>query len=172
MELSKAKEIAAGIVAQLKPYCERLEVAGSIRRGKPEVHDIDLVVIPTGQQFYKALQQLGKVTGGPKIYKVELPVVSQGKPFCVDINIATEKTWATLLLVKTGSKEHNIMLCKLAHSKHMKLHADGSGLLRDSGEIDMFGGQIHYADNWIPCATETDIFNALGLNYKAPGERG
>ena len=47
MELERAQEMAEAVVWQLSPYCQRLVVAGSIRRGKPQVNDIDLVLIPT-----------------------------------------------------------------------------------------------------------------------------
>ena len=46
MILSTASNYADQIVEWLTPYCERIEIAGSIRRARPEVNDIDLVVIP------------------------------------------------------------------------------------------------------------------------------
>lgn len=44
--LETAEKAATDIVDALTPYCERIAVAGSIRRKKPWVHDIDLVLIP------------------------------------------------------------------------------------------------------------------------------
>jgi DNA polymerase/3'-5' exonuclease PolX len=175
MELNRARGLAEGIKKELAPFCHRIEVAGSIRRGKADVHDIDIVCIPISQEFYTVLNGLGNVSGGPKIYKLEVkqdgrPVITQGKAFCADIYIATRETWATLLLIRTGPKEFNIKLCRLAQSKGMKLHADGSGLEK------CLAGQGFFEDVKetckIPCATETDIFEALGLKYRAPGERG
>jgi DNA polymerase/3'-5' exonuclease PolX len=174
MELNKAKEIAAGIVAQLAPYCERIEIAGSIRRGRPEVHDIDIVCIPSGPAFYRALQGVGQpCDNGSKIHRIALPgQVSQGKQFCADIYIATEATWATLLLIRTGSADHNKHLCTLARQKGMRLHADGEGLeLVAKDPRDLFNQGPPVVQGAIPCRTETDIFNALGLKFKAPGER-
>src|SRR3990167_7360212 len=46
MELARAQEIAAQVLAELSPFCERCEIAGSIRRRKPEVGDIEIVAIP------------------------------------------------------------------------------------------------------------------------------
>ncbi len=46
MQLDKALEIAEKTKELLAPYCERIEIAGSIRRKKPEVKDIELVAIP------------------------------------------------------------------------------------------------------------------------------
>ena len=44
--LAKAREIAREIVIELSPFCERIEVAGSIRREKPQVKDIEIVAVP------------------------------------------------------------------------------------------------------------------------------
>ncbi len=45
-KLEEAKAIALRVCERIAPACERVEVAGSIRRGKPQVGDIELVVIP------------------------------------------------------------------------------------------------------------------------------
>lgn len=44
--LDTARETARALVAALGDTCERIEIAGSIRRGKPEVGDIEIVAIP------------------------------------------------------------------------------------------------------------------------------
>lgn len=46
MRLDRAQSIAGSLVELLAPGCERIEIAGSIRREKPEVKDIELVVRP------------------------------------------------------------------------------------------------------------------------------
>lgn len=181
MELTKAKTIADGTISKLRPFCKtgKCEVAGSIRRGtKPDVHDIDIVCIPISQAFYALLPRLGNVASrGDKIIKLDLldgngkVIVSQGNPFCADIYIATEATWATLLLIRTGSKEHNVKLCTIAKSKGMKLHADGSGLSTSVSRPDIFGKDSLDIEVFKPCPTETAIFAALGLPYRAPTER-
>jgi len=182
MELTKAKTIADGTISKLRPFCKtgKCEIAGSIRRGTADVHDIDIVCIPISHAFYALLPRLGNVVSrGDKIIKLDLldgngkVIVSQGKPFCVDIYIATEATWATLLLIRTGSKEHNVKLCTIAKSKGMKLHADGSGLtlLTKGNSQAMFGGDSQIEEHPISCDTETAIFAALGLPYKSPAER-
>lgn len=43
MQLNQARELAANLVEQMRPYCERVEIAGSIRRHKPEVADDDQI---------------------------------------------------------------------------------------------------------------------------------
>ncbi|MES1181962.1 MAG: hypothetical protein ABUL44_04115, partial [Flavobacterium sp.] len=46
MEYSKAKSIADKAILLLKEHCIRIEIAGSIRRKKSEVKDIEIVAIP------------------------------------------------------------------------------------------------------------------------------
>ncbi|GAH87243.1 unnamed protein product, partial [marine sediment metagenome] len=41
MELENAKKIADVVIKRLSPYCQKIEVAGSIRRRKAIAHDID-----------------------------------------------------------------------------------------------------------------------------------
>lgn len=48
MLLGNADKIAAHLLEILSPGCERIEVAGSVRRRKPEVSDIDIVCVPRG----------------------------------------------------------------------------------------------------------------------------
>lgn len=55
MELIKAKDIAIGVWNQLKPHCDIIKIAGSIRREKPEVKDIEIVALPrmiSGQDLF------------------------------------------------------------------------------------------------------------------------
>jgi DNA polymerase/3'-5' exonuclease PolX len=44
--LPEAERVAAAIVADLAPFCARIQVAGSVRRRKEVVGDIELVAIP------------------------------------------------------------------------------------------------------------------------------
>lgn len=46
MKLERATIIADKVVTALRPLCERIEIAGSVRRARPEVNDVDLVLLP------------------------------------------------------------------------------------------------------------------------------
>jgi len=164
MELEKARAIADDIVSQLQPFCSRIQIAGSIRRQKPTVRDIDLVAIPSNQgQLLGALQQLGRIKmGGGKIIRVGMGFT---KGIDLDFYVATNETWATLFLIRTGSAGHNIRLCMRAKNMGMKLHADGSGLFKIEAQ-GCEGVEVRIAGD-----TETSIFEALGLPYVAPERR-
>lgn len=173
MILQEAVRTANAIKARLEPYCDRIEIAGSIRRMKSWVNDIDIVCIPNNQgQFIGALQELGKIKmGGKKIIRLECTKsgeISDWRTVSVDIYIATPETWATLLLIRTGSKEHNIKLCKLARRNGMVLHADGSGLFKIAPNQTPYDA---LEDERIAGESEESIFCALGLTYVPPEKR-
>lgn len=154
IELSRAQKVAEGIVEMLKPYCSRIEIAGSIRRKRPWVNDIDLVLVPTDLwNLHAEITKLGRVRmSGSKIVRVIYGGIQ------VDIYVANETTWATLLLIRTGSKENNIRLATLAKKRGWHLAASGEGL---------FNG----AEERIAGDTEESIYEALGVPWQEPWER-
>ena len=153
MKLERARSIADEVIKRLSPYCQRIGVAGSVRRQKPMVNDIDLVLIPNDLwSLHGELMKLGQLKmSGQKIMRVMIGNTQ------VDIYIADETTWATLLLIRTGSKDSNIRLCSLAKKKGWHLAASGDGLF-NTGER-------------IAGDTEESIYEALGLPYQEPWER-
>jgi len=159
MEYGQAMNIAHQVIQVLKHSCDFVAIAGSLRRGKKFVNDIDIVYIPRNQgEFIVALQSLGKFTmGGQKIIRVQLPQIM------LDVYVADKNTWATLLLIRTGSKAHNIRLCSLAKRKGMQLKADGSGLFRLT---DCGGTGVRIAGD-----SEESILFALGMEYVPPERR-
>jgi len=155
VELERAKRIAKEVIKRLNPYCQRIEVAGSVRRRKYKVNDIDFVLIPSDLwNLNQEILKLGRVKmSGNKIMRVMVGLVQ------VDLYFADEETWATLLLIRTGSKENNIRLATLAKKKRWHLAASGDGLFNETGER-------------IAGETEQSIYDALGLPYQLPQGRG
>ena len=156
MNANDAQDIAARIVTALAPFCARIEVAGSLRRRRPDVNDLDFVVRPKTQVLcVKALWDLyGRK---PDKLGTKYIMLANFDGIQVDCYLATPCTWVTLLLIRTGSREHNILLCQRAKQRGLRLHADGRGL-------EGFGG-------FCSAETEQDIFEALGLPYREPWER-
>lgn len=154
MELERAKAIANEVITRLAPVCLRVEVAGSIRRRRPFVRDIDIVLIPTDLwDVSYGIKGLGPaVLSGDKLKRVNYKGVQ------VDLYFATPETWATLLLIRTGSKENNIRLCTLAKKRGWHLAANGDGLFNE--EKERIAGD-----------SEESIYEALSLPYQEPWER-
>ena len=61
MKRIKALSLAQNLLEELKPGCERIQVAGSLRRGKREVKDIEIVAIPVIVETPSAVDMFGKV---------------------------------------------------------------------------------------------------------------
>ena len=154
MELERAKTIANEVIKRLSPYCQRIEVAGSIRRRKPWVNDVDLVLIPNDLwNFHHELMGLGQMKmSGSKIMRVMVGSTQ------VDIYVASEETWATLLLIRTGSAQNNIRLATLAKKRGWHLAASGDGLFDEEGQR-------------VAGDTEESIYEALGLPWQEPWGR-
>jgi DNA polymerase (family 10) len=152
MKLEDARKIAKDFVTEIKEFCEKIEIAGSIRRQKLEVNDIDIVLIPKlREHLIQKIRNISKVeVQGKKLIRTEYSGIQ------VDIYLATKETWGILLLIRTGSKEHNIKLCQHAIKKGMKLSSE-KGLMK--------------GDKIIANETEEGIFKSLGMNYIKPEDR-
>lgn len=157
------------ILGPLLPFSRMIEIAGSIRRGRPMVHDIDLVMVPDPARLadFKgwATSRGYWRKGGDRIWTLAVDGIQ------VDVYFATEASWATMLLIRTGSAAHNIWLCHRATSMGMKLHASGQGLeVIDPSRLPA-SVRDTVAVEWLPCNTEEEIFGHLQLPYRPPANR-
>jgi len=174
MRLADAALLAEKVLAVFEPFCERVAVAGSIRRGRSEVHDIDLVAIPKPvemlgplcgtahftesmvweQLIPKALKKWGlkSEVSGQELLRFTFPLTG----FQVDVYHARAETWGVILLVRTGSREHNVKLCSLAK---------GKGLMLSAAQGVVSNGQV------VASRSEEEIFSALGLGFVEPKNR-
>jgi DNA polymerase (family 10) len=177
MRLEDALPKAEKVRAVLQPLCERVCIAGSIRRLKSEVNDIDIVALPKSLDLPGALggtahfseSQVWKDLIPKALVKWGLRLEASGQELLrlsfpltalqVDIYRARAETWGVILLVRTGSKEHNVKLCTLARSKRLKLSAN-EGVVTQEGF-----GQI------VASKTEEEIFAVLGLAFVEPKDR-
>jgi len=158
MRLEQARQIANNIKKILTPYCDRIEIAGSIRRRKPIVHDIDIVLIEKPESALiipSLLATIGAITlNGSKIKRLHYGDADIN----IDIYTATPASWSTLLLIRTGSKKNNIRLATIAKRKGWQLKANGDGLFNNHG--DRIAGD-----------TEQTIYQVLDIPYQKPHER-
>ena len=160
LHLEEAGKLADAIKAAVEAHCEKIEVAGSIRRRKPEVHDIDFVVVAKSDSDWQRINEvLKRLKGRPncsgnQLIKAHLPC--QKGLFQVDFYSAKPSTFGIHLLIRTGSSDHNMWLAGYAISKGMRLKYS-EGLLKEGSVI---AGE-----------TEKEVFEALGLPYPLPPER-
>jgi len=138
----------------------RAEAAGSYRRHKETVGDIDILIgvqgknVPENVTIADAVRKFPKfarmVAEGPT--KISFDIKSGLR---VDIRIVRMKEWGSAFLYFTGTKEHNILLRRLAIERGLKLNE--YGLFRGSKAI--------------VSETEEDIYRTLGLRFIRPEER-
>ena len=160
LDLKKAETLANKIKAIMSIHCHKIEIAGSIRRQKAKVHDIDFVVVSKSdsewQKIGEELKRLKAKLGchGNAVIKAYVPC--ENAFFQVDFYRAQPLTFGIHLLVRTGSADHNMWLAGQAFSKGMRLKYS-QGLLKD--DLPVAG------------ADEAGVFAALGLPCPAPCNR-
>lgn len=158
MSLSYAEELTERATEVLRPHCSRIAVAGSVRRRRPTVNDIDLVVIPGFFTWPGTIPQaLIKGLGAELTRNGDLIKQFTVDGNQVDLIHATPHNWGIRMLRWTGSKAHNIMLCTRARKLNMKL-AVATGLLDQDGVL-------------LEAKSEERIFNLLHLDYVPPEKR-
>ena len=155
MKLEQAQKLAEQIIDRILSFCDRVEVAGSIRRRKSEVRDVDLVIIPKPLLKHRIIATLQRTMNakvlkrGDKVAQLIIDGVN------VDLYSATKENFASLLFIRTGSAQSNMRLASKARSMGLKFSHYG-----------VFNGDERVDDN-----TEEGIYRALGLSYKPPEER-
>jgi DNA polymerase (family 10) len=160
LDLEEAGKLAEAIKAAVEAHCEKIEIAGSIRRQKPTVHDIDFVVLAKTNSDWQGINEILRRMkakpncAGSQLIKAYFPC--QNGLFQVDFYRAKLSTFGIQLLIRTGSADHNMWLAGYAISKGMRLKYS-EGLIKDAMPIA--------GDN------EKGVFSALGLPCPLPTER-
>ena len=165
-----ARQVAEALKARLEPYCERVEIAGSLRRQMPEVGDIELLVIPKHEGkvdlLSKALKHLifqgildyrrnkrGSLMYGPK----NKFLLHRASGIPVDIFTTNDECWPMALAIRTGPKESNIAIATAAQRRGWRLKSYGDGFDTPKGHVR--------------CHSEREVFELVGLPYRLPEER-
>jgi len=148
--LPRAKEVYEKL-KNLKEV-ERIEPAGSLRRMKETIGDVDFLVISKNPEkvmdFFISLPGIIKIWAkGPTKSSVRMK-----EGFDMDIRIVPVKSYGSALQYFTGSKEHNIALRKIAIDKGLKL-----------SEYGLFKG-----NKMITGEKEEEIYKALKIQWIPP----
>ena len=177
-----ALAVAEALLAALAPGCERIAIAGSLRRRKATVGDVELLYIPrhgeavapgemlaapcdlsslaiadleaTGR-LARRLKSTGAETFGER-NKLMLDVAS-GIP--VDLFATDAASWFNYLVCRTGAAESNVQIATRAKALGYRWNPYGAGFTRLSdGEI-------------FAMASEREVFAFVGMPYREPWER-
>ncbi len=151
--LGRALPVARDICELLEPVAERVTYAGSLRRMKESVHDVDILVASEQPEeamktFLRMPAIARSLVGGPTKTSVLIDGDLQ-----VDLRVVPPESWGAALAYFTGSKNHNIRLRERAIKRGLKLNEYG---LFDSN------------DRVVASREEEDIYSALDLPMIPP----
>lgn len=181
---SQAFAVAYGILEALQPACERIEIAGSLRRKRPTVGDIEIVYVPWIKMIPDPddlLQTLVRTNLADKeiarLQKIavlerrldanaretfgeqnKLMVHFSGIP--VDLFATTIDNWFNYLVCRTGPSALNIKIASGARQHGWKWHPYSFGF------TSIRGVECNFR---VTC--EEDVFRIAGLPYLPPEER-
>ncbi len=159
-----AEEEAARIEAVLRelPEIVRLQAAGSLRRRRETVGDIDMVVSVDDTAAEEVRRKIMDVfTSQPSVRAITgkgetKSSVVLGSGINMDLRVVNDSQFPYTLHHFTGSKEHHIPLRRRALSMNMTINDYG-----------LFRGKEPHLE-LVPCKDETDIYAALGMDYIEP----
>lgn len=178
----EAVPVAQEIISMLRPFCERIEIVGSLRRCAEVVGDIELLFIPvidtrqldmfSSEPVDLAEECIGmlvaqgtllkrpNVKGGFTWGRLNKLGVHSSSGIPVDLFCEpNEANWSRSIVIRTGPKEFNIRLINGAARLGIAMHAYGDGF------TDKVTGRV------IPCKTEREVFEICGCVYIDPSER-
>ncbi|MBD3311995.1 DNA polymerase/3'-5' exonuclease PolX [archaeon] len=150
--LNTASSEAMGVREQIESYASKLEVAGSLRRMKETIGDIDVLVTPKNKsELVESFMKLGE-----KVVKGETKItIRLESGINCDLRIVEPESFGAALQYFTGSKDHNVQVRRLAKSKGYKLSE--YGLFKDEERV---AGR-----------TEKEVYSKLGMQLPAPEMR-
>ena len=155
---SEADQLASSLSSHLN-QCEsigQLEFAGSYRRGRETVGDLDILVVSQDPASvmahfgnYPDLEQI-IVQGDTKMS------IRVGNSFQVDLRVVEADAFGAALQYFTGSKDHNVEVRGRAKQLGMKINE--YGVFQVDGD----------SETYIAGATESEVYEALGMPCFAP----
>lgn len=153
-KLSVAAQYGEALVAQLRrvPGVARVELAGSFRRARDTVGDLDILVAAAGDADI-----MRRFTGYDEVREVLAAGATRASVVLrcglqVDLRVVRPESWGAALTYFTGSKAHNIAIRGLAQAQGLKIN-----------EYGVFRGAVAIAGE-----DEASVYRAIGLPWIPP----
>ncbi|MFL6237222.1 MAG: DNA polymerase/3'-5' exonuclease PolX [Thermoanaerobaculia bacterium] len=158
--LNEAERSVEPLLAYLRetPEVERLEVAGSYRRRKETIGDIDLLAIAS-----QPLPVMERFRGYAQVDKILMAgdtrsTVVLGSGLQVDLRVVPADCYGAALVYFTGSKEHNVKLRRRAVERGLRISEYGVFQIHEEGaEGECIGG-----------GEEAEVYASVGLAWIPP----
>ena len=152
-----ADQFAQELVEHLRtvPTIEKIALAGSYRRGRETVGDLDILAV--AHDAAAAMDRLAEFDGVEVVARggTKMTVRLRGG-LQVDLRVVPAESFGAALQYFTGSKEHNVVLRGLAKSRGLKINEYGVFQLTAEGE------------KYVAGRTEEDVYGTLGLPMFPP----
>jgi DNA polymerase/3'-5' exonuclease PolX len=158
-----ARKIAADFLKKTSDLYARVELAGSLRRKAPVVHDIDFAVIPRGDDFGAWRDEVKE-----RVEKIGGTVIAFGEQISdfyyrgAQVNLFLcpgPGSWGVTLMWATGPKGHTIGMTIKARNKGLLINSRGIWTRDEPPRL-------------VPARTEHDVGKILDWKYKPPETRG
>jgi DNA polymerase/3'-5' exonuclease PolX len=178
VELTEAIGIAAKILGTVKPYCKRAQIVGSVRREKPEVKDIEIVILDKGvnrARMYENLASYGRFIKPGTSEIVDWPPKEDARylrmlldeGIKLDIFFAHEDNWGGVVMLRTGSA---------SSSTGCMYTGFGPSILalwkKKSGGGRFLNCMFQKPDgSVVPLREERDVFDILNIEWVDPRDR-
>ncbi|WP_428387640.1 DNA polymerase/3'-5' exonuclease PolX [Mucisphaera sp.] len=176
VRLGTAMTLAKAVLEAVKGFehVDEAVYAGSLRRGKETIGDIDILVRtdadePKRKKMAKAFNRLDLVTEilaeGATKASARMQSHPDGPEIQVDLRMVPSTSFGAALMYFTGSKEHNVRLRARAQDRGLSLNEYGlwKGKAPQQGQGD--------TKQLVTGAAEEDVFAALDLAYVPPERR-
>ncbi len=154
MLIGTALSLAEMVRAELQkvPGVTEVGAAGSLRRWKETIGDVDLLV--TGGSPETAIEAFTSMPGVREVLASGSTKASVRieEALQVDLRVVSKNEWGAALMYFTGSKEHNVRLRALARERDLKLN-----------EYGLFRG-----DKKLSSRTERAVYRKLGMAWVPP----
>ncbi len=171
--IAEADFVVAELRVHLAPVLEleRLEPAGSQRRRRETVADLDLVAVATTPQpvieRFLAYPGIEKVLGAGET-KISV-VLRSGMQ--VDLRIVEAKSFGAALVYFTGSKAHNIRIRKMGIERGLRISEYGVfevGKKKAAAQEESQPAVDPWAGKWLGGRDEAEVYEAVGLPWIPP----
>jgi DNA polymerase (family 10) len=163
--LTDAERFVEPLLAYLRetPEIERLEVAGSYRRRKETVGDIDLLAIAS-----QPIPVMERFRGYPQTDKILMAgdtrsSIVLGSGLQVDLRVVPQECYGAALVYFTGSKEHNVKLRRRAVERGLRISEYGVFRVQERNQEE--------EGEFIAGREEADVYASVSLDWVPPEMR-
>jgi DNA polymerase (family 10) len=169
--IHEAEELIAGLLAHMEsaPGVKRIEVAGSLRRRRETIGDVDLLALCDGDgaavvRHFTEYPGAGRV-GGAGDTKGDI-VLHSG--LAVDLRVIPERSFGAALQYFSGSKEHNVAVRTRAVRAGLRVNEWGVFRIPEGSDPESVGKED---GDRLAGDTEEGVYEALGLHWVPPALR-